>query len=100
MLPSTAFRSQIHKARGSTFMMPSRRDPFRRWLAVRCYSRAAPRRSDDSQRRGVRFETFSFHDLPPAGDPQLIPTIVKNLQRLGIAECEIMSGLTSSRLPV
>jgi hypothetical protein len=43
---------------------------------------------------GVAFgvETFSFHDLPPAGDPQLIPTIVKNLQTLGIAECEIMSG--------
>ena len=42
---------------------------------------------------GVVFgvETFSFHDLPPAGD-QLIPTIVKNLQTLGIAECEIMSG--------
>ena len=43
---------------------------------------------------GVVFgvETFSFHDLPPAGDPQLIPTIIKNLQALGIAECEIMSG--------
>jgi len=43
---------------------------------------------------GVIFgvETFSFHDLPPAGDPQLIPTIIRNLQTLGIAECEIMSG--------
>jgi sugar phosphate isomerase/epimerase len=43
---------------------------------------------------GVVFgvETFSFHDLPPAGDPQLIPTIIKNLQTLGINECEIMSG--------
>jgi len=31
---------------------------------------------------GVVFgvETFSFHDRPPAGDPQLIPTIVKPLQ--------------------
>ena len=43
---------------------------------------------------GVVFgvETFSFHDLPPAGDPQLIPTIIRNLQTLGINECEIMSG--------
>ena len=43
---------------------------------------------------GVVFgvETFSFHDLPPAGDPRLIPTIIQNLQALGIAECEIMSG--------
>ena len=43
---------------------------------------------------GVVFgvETFSFHDLPPSGDPALIPTIISNLQTLGIAECEIMSG--------
>ena len=43
---------------------------------------------------GVVFgvETFSFHDLPPAGDPRLIPTIIGNLQALGINECEIMSG--------
>jgi hypothetical protein len=43
---------------------------------------------------GVVFgvETFSFHDLPSSGDAQLIPTIIKNLQSLGIAECEIMSG--------
>ena len=43
---------------------------------------------------GVVFgvETFSFHDLPPAGDPRLIPTIISNLKTLGIAECEIMSG--------
>jgi sugar phosphate isomerase/epimerase len=43
---------------------------------------------------GVVFgvETFSFHDLPPSGDPQLIPTIISNLRALGIAECEIMSG--------
>jgi sugar phosphate isomerase/epimerase len=37
-------------------------------------------------------ETFSFHDLPPAGDPQLIPTLIRNMKELGIAECEIMSG--------
>jgi sugar phosphate isomerase/epimerase len=43
---------------------------------------------------GVVFgvETFSFHDLPPSGDPKLIPTIISNLRALGIAECEIMSG--------
>jgi sugar phosphate isomerase/epimerase len=37
-------------------------------------------------------ETFSFHDLPPAGDRELIPTIVRSMTTLGIAECEIMSG--------
>jgi sugar phosphate isomerase/epimerase len=43
---------------------------------------------------GVVFgvETFSFHDLPPAGDPRLLPTIIRNMQSLGLAECEIMSG--------
>ena len=43
---------------------------------------------------GVVFgvETFSFHDLPRSGDPALIPTIIRNMQALGIAECEIMSG--------
>ncbi|MDE3196077.1 MAG: hypothetical protein KGN84_07030, partial [Acidobacteriota bacterium] len=30
---------------------------------------------------GVDFgvETFSFHDLPPAGDPQLIPTLIQDM---------------------
>jgi sugar phosphate isomerase/epimerase len=41
---------------------------------------------------GIGLETFSFHDLPPAGDPKLIPTIIGNMRQLGIAECEIMSG--------
>ena len=43
---------------------------------------------------GIQFglETFSFHDLPPAGDPRLIPTIVRNMRELGLDECEIMSG--------
>jgi sugar phosphate isomerase/epimerase len=43
---------------------------------------------------GIPFgvETFSFHDLPPAGDPQLIPTIIRNMKDAGLAECEIMSG--------
>src|SRR5262252_7956570 len=43
---------------------------------------------------GVRFgvETFSFHDLPPAGDPQLIATLIRDMKEARIAECEIMSG--------
>jgi len=53
---------------------------------------AQPARS--STIAGIQFglETFSFHDLPPAGDPRLIPTIVRNMQELGLDECEIMSG--------
>ncbi len=48
----------------------------------------------NTQIAGLQFgiETFSFHDLPSAGDPQLIPTIVRNMTELGLAECEIMSG--------
>ena len=43
---------------------------------------------------GVIFgvETFSFHDLPPAGDAALIPTLIDDMKTVGIAECEIMSG--------
>jgi sugar phosphate isomerase/epimerase len=43
---------------------------------------------------GVRMglETFSFHDLPPSGDPRLLPTIIGNMRDVGLAECEIMSG--------
>jgi sugar phosphate isomerase/epimerase len=43
---------------------------------------------------GVHFgvETFSYHDLPPAGDPHLIPTLIRNMREDGIPECEIMSG--------
>ena len=43
---------------------------------------------------GVQFglETFSFHDLPPSGDPRIVPTIVRNMTELGLAECEIMSA--------
>lgn len=37
-------------------------------------------------------ETFSFHDLPPAGDSRLIPTLIQDMKQVGIAECEIMSG--------
>lgn len=48
----------------------------------------------NTQIAGLQFgiETFSFHDLPPAGDPQLIPTIIRNMTELGLVECEIMSG--------
>jgi sugar phosphate isomerase/epimerase len=58
-------------------------------MAVRQSSRYAP-----TLVHGVPFgvETFSFHDLPPAGDAQLIPTIIRNMQALGISEVEIMSG--------
>jgi hypothetical protein len=42
----------------------------------------------------VRFglQTFSFHDLPPAGDPQIVPTIIRNMTAIGLHECEIMSS--------
>ena len=48
----------------------------------------------NTQIAGLQFgiETFSFHDLLPAGDPQLIPTIIRNMTELGLVECEIMSG--------
>ena len=74
-------------------MSPSRRDVLKALAGAPLL--VAPQRSAAATTvNGVVFgvETFSFHDLPPAGDPQLIPTIVKNLQTLGIAECEIMSG--------
>jgi sugar phosphate isomerase/epimerase len=43
---------------------------------------------------GIPFgvETFSFHDLPPAGDPRLLPTLIEDMRELGLTECEIMSG--------
>ena len=74
-------------------MIPSRRD-FLKALAAGPLLVAPQRPAAVTTVNGVVFgvETFSFHDLPPAGDPQLIPTIVKNLQTLGIGECEIMSG--------
>jgi sugar phosphate isomerase/epimerase len=74
-------------------MIPSRRDLLKA-LAAGPLIFAGQRPAAVTTVNGVVFgvETFSFHDLPPAGDPQLIPTIVKNLQTLDIAECEIMSG--------
>jgi sugar phosphate isomerase/epimerase len=43
---------------------------------------------------GIPFgvETFSYHDLPPAGDARLIPTLIEDMRYAGLAECEIMSG--------
>jgi hypothetical protein len=43
---------------------------------------------------GVQFgvETFSFQDLPPSGDPRIVPTIIGNMRDIGLAECEIMSA--------
>lgn len=35
---------------------------------------------------------MSFHDLPPAGDQSLIPTLIQDMKDVGLAECEIMSG--------
>ncbi|MEY4762372.1 MAG: hypothetical protein RLZZ200_2228 [Pseudomonadota bacterium] len=67
-----------------------------KWLAA--LPLAAPaawaKGSRESRIGGIPFgvETFSFHDLPPAGDPTLIPTIISNMKSLGISECEIMSG--------
>ncbi len=74
-------------------MIPSRRD-FLKALTAGPLVLVPQRPAAVTTVNGVVFgvETFSFHDLPPAGDPQLIPTIVKNLQTLGIVECEIMSG--------
>ena len=55
---------------------------------------AAPQQRPLYAINGVGFglETFSFHDLPPAADPRLIPTIISNMREIGIGECEIMSG--------
>ncbi len=60
-------------------------------LALARVPQQAPKASGTG---GVIFglETFSFHDLPPSGDPKLIPTIIGNMRALGISECEIMSG--------
>ena len=74
-------------------MIPNRRDVLRA-LGGAPLMLARQRTAPVTTVNGVVFgvETFSFHDLPPAGDPQLIPTIIRNLQTVGIAECEIMSG--------
>lgn len=75
--------------------MISRRE-FQRYLYGLPLALAAgrPLTAQETSVNGVVFgiETFSFHDLPPSGDPELIPTIIGNMRELGIAECEIMSG--------
>jgi len=73
----------------------SRRDACRLLAAIPLALNVARRAEAQATTvNGVAFgiETFSFHDLPPSGDPALIPTIIRNMQALGIAECEIMSG--------
>jgi sugar phosphate isomerase/epimerase len=54
--------------------------------------RGQPRSS--STIAGIPFgvETFSFHDLPPAGNPRLLPTLIQDMRDVGLTECEIMSG--------
>ncbi len=51
-------------------------------LAVRVKAQTLPARQTDAVRFGL--QTFSFHDLPPAGDPQLLPTIVSNMLEIGV----------------
>jgi len=48
---------------------------------------------------GVQFgvETFSFHDLPAAGTPELIPALIQDMRDVGLVECEIMSGHVEPR---
>src|SRR4051794_17525244 len=73
--------------------MLNRRE-FARALVVLPFVSQRPVSEPASDINGVRIglETFSFHDLPPAGDPRLLPTIIGNMREIGIAECEIMSG--------
>ena len=76
-------------------LMPQTRREFCKLAALLPLSMAfAPAGFRPTIIAGIPFglETFSFHDLPPAGDPRLIPTIIRNMQEIGIAECEIMSG--------
>jgi sugar phosphate isomerase/epimerase len=72
----------------------SRRE-FCKMAAILPFAAVLPQRSfQPSLIGGLPFgvETFSFHDAPPAGDPRLIPTIIRNMKEAGLAECEIMSG--------
>ena len=80
--------------------MLTRRDWVKRtWAAVPLASAAwaqsrpnAPSAVASIHGVGLGVETFSFHDLPPAGDPRLIPTLIEDMRSAGLAECEIMSG--------
>ena len=68
----------------------SRRDFGRMLIALPLAVQPAPVYEINGVRIGL--ETFSFHDLPPSGDPRLIPTIIGNMRDIGLGECEIMSG--------
>jgi sugar phosphate isomerase/epimerase len=68
----------------------SRRDFGRMLIALPFAVQPAPVYEINGVRIGL--ETFSFHDLPPSGDPRLIPTIIGNMREIGLGECEIMSG--------
>jgi sugar phosphate isomerase/epimerase len=68
----------------------SRRDFGRMLIALPLAVQPAPVYEINGVRIGL--ETFSFHDLPPSGDPRLIPTIIGNMREIGLGECEIMSG--------
>ena len=58
-----------------------------------CLAMARQTRTPPTTVNGVVFgvETFSFHDLPPSGDPALIPTIIRNMQASASVSA-IMSG--------
>ncbi len=70
-----------------------------RWAATfgACRIPAPPARAADAVQFGL--ETFSFHDLPPAGDPRLVPTIVKNMVEIGRRASARSCPATSSRTP-
>jgi sugar phosphate isomerase/epimerase len=80
--------------------MTTRRDWVKHiWAAVplasaaRAQSRSnTPSPVDSINGVGVGVETFSFHDLPPAGDSRLIPALIDDIRSVGLVECEIMSG--------
>src|SRR3954447_18061198 len=79
-----------HSMHRRTFLKLAATSPVGRFAtSADLFSTAAPQTIG-----GLHFgvETFSFHDLPPSGDPQLLPTIIRNMQDAGIPECEIMSG--------
>src|SRR3954451_21467230 len=79
-----------HSMHRRTFLKVAATSPVGRFAtSAELFSTAAPQTIG-----GLHFgvETFSFHDLPPSGDPQLLPTIIRNMQDAGIPECEIMSG--------
>jgi len=81
-----------------TAMPPLTRRRFQQILLA-AIPAVAQTNKPDSTIAGIPFgvETFSFHDLPPAGDPRLIPTLIADMKDAGLAECEIMSGHVEPR---